>query len=876
MKNINQDILIHQILLLLNPFIKMKHLFTFLFLTMGFALTAQTIAVQGVLKDPKGRTVDDGYYEVVFSIYDQQADGTALWSETHPSLATKNGLFVAKLGTYEPLMIAFDTTYYLGIAIEGRVEISPRMELTLTPYALGVFGLDNQFPGVGDVRMGSGLTVEEGDVTLNEGSLALEKGDLQLDSGNLTLQGGDIILEEEGAGIHFADGTVLSTAFGGTAANLSNPNSVIVAADTDEDGVGNIQLKVRDSVHLSIENDGRVKVRKDVLLDSGQLMAKNGNDLGFGHWNPADSTYSEVMKMEASGTVVFNGPVKVNGAATADEDLVNLGTLNSYLQPNIPDTVQVPVEIPIGSAYEGGTVFANEDGYTYIAYEYTTTTRMISGYVAVWTGSDAFGEGYQNTQNLYALPNENQSNSFEYNFKNIAINGYTDWFLPSLDELIRVFDNTTLGSNYPSDYYWSSSRAGCPTSTSTSYAKTRTPAGLGSCLTATSAYRIILVRRVQITNEIIQFDDNSTLTVGALQNYLPVFTGDPAQPIGSDFGGGKVFANDDNYTYVAFYSNSSYYLGNSTAWTSGIAVGDGYSNTQSLFQTNSTENNSNYWEYYLTRQSSYTTMFNNQTDWYIPSSGELELIFENLGSSLSLTTGTYYLSSSQGTCAAGDERLYYYGGGTSYSLQGCYGSNYSSYRTVFVRRIAQETSYTADDNDFVTVGLLLNKIAELEAKIEAILLPAIGTVINGGTVFAVDGNEVYIAHEYSSSNTSFNYYISNSSTVTSTTFGTGQTNTTNILNYSSTTSTSYLEGITQQQINGYGDWFIPSRDELQAVFDNTSVATNTSSYYWTSSAAPEYSSGYYHELSPSGNSNYQYYSSSGNYLILVRKYTIGQ
>ena len=50
----------------------MKQFLTLLFILSGFALTAQTIAVQGVLRDPRGRTVDDGFYEVVFSIYDQR------------------------------------------------------------------------------------------------------------------------------------------------------------------------------------------------------------------------------------------------------------------------------------------------------------------------------------------------------------------------------------------------------------------------------------------------------------------------------------------------------------------------------------------------------------------------------------------------------------------------------------------------------------------------------------------------------------------------------------------------------------------------------------------------------------------------------------
>lgn len=856
---------------LTNPFINMKKILTLFLLLSATWATAQTIAVQGVLRDPKGRTVDDGYYEVVFSIYDQAVDGTALWSETHPSLATKNGLFVAKLGTYHVLDIAFDTTYYLGIAIEGRVEISPRMELSLAPYAMGVFGKDNYFPGIGDVRIKDSLSIAQGSVTLGAGSMKLGKGDLKLDSGNLTLKGGDIIISKEGAGISFADGTKLSTAFGGTAANLSNDNSVIIAADTDEHGVGSIDLNIGDTTHLRIDNAGRVNVRRDVLLDSGQLMAKTGNDLGFGHWNPADSTYSEVMSIKANGTVVFSGNVKVSGTATADEDLVNLGTLNSFLVPNIPDTVTVETPLTVGSQYGGGTVFANQGGYAYIYYQYNPGNAYYMYPTANgFSTAVTFGSGYDNSQQMKNATSTTSTSYMAYNIKT-SINGFSDWFIPSYDELKSLFQSINL-PNYSSNYYWTSSWSNCGAHV---FKVIRDSDLAETCVNYSSSAYVILVRRVSITSEEIQYADNSTLTVGALKNYLPVVTQDPAQAIGSSFGGGKVFANDDNYTYVAYYYNSSYYLGNNTVWTSGTAVGDGYANTQSLFQTNSTESNSSYWEYYMSRQSSYASMFNNQTDWYIPSSGELELIFQNLGTSLSLTTGTYYLSSSQGTCSTGQERLYYYGGGTSYSLQGCYNSENSSYRTVFVRRVPRTTTITADDNDFVTVGFLLERIAELEAKIEAITVPAIGTVVNGGTVFYTSGSDVYVAYEYNPGSTYYyNYYTS---AANPTTFGSGYSNTQNIIAAGGNPGSSYIEGIVTTTINGYSDWFIPSSAELQTVFTKTDIGGTTSNYYWSSShdTSCSTSTNRYGIYSPDGNASCSIYYNSYK-LILVRKYAIGQ
>ncbi|MFY0608466.1 MAG: hypothetical protein JXR10_17230 [Cyclobacteriaceae bacterium] len=818
---------------LTNRFIPMKQFLTLLFLLSGFALTAQTIAVQGVLRDPRGRTVDDGFYEVVFSLYDQAADGTALWSETHPSLATKNGLFVAKLGTYQTLDIAFDTTYYLGIAIEGRVEISPRMELSLAPYALGVFGKDNYFPGVGDVRIKDSLSIAEGSLTLNEGSMLLGKGDMQLDSGNLTMQGGDIILNKEGAGIEFADGTKLTTAFGGTAANLSNPNSVIIAADTDEDGVGTIDLKIGDSTYMQINNAGRVSARKDVLLDSGQLMAKTGNDLGIGHWNPEDSTYSEVMNMNADGTVVFTGNIKAAGEATADEDLVNLGTLNSYLAPNIPDTlVEYNLDPEIGDELNGGQVFAIEEDYVYIAYAFPANNSgyYLNRYSSSWSSSRDFGTGYQNTQNLLAANPSNAGNSgsvFWY-INNNSVNGYSDWFIPSADELARVFQ-VLSGFSAVSDNNWFASSTMCDGS-STSVIDINLSASY-SC-TGFAKDDFVLVRREPRDATItLQFDDNSTLTVGALQNYLPVLSENPAQQIGSDFGGGKVFANDDDFVYVAypFFTNAYYLDNNSTSFTSSIEFGTGYDNTQTIF-ANATDGNSNNWEYYIQNNAP-----GGYTDWYIPSQGEYDSIFINTPEIMGPYTNYYLWTSSSSGTSSTSARYAYFGSSTNYNSYYSTTSLWNNYQTILIRRIPRATTYTADDNDFVTVGFLLDKIAELEQRIESLLSPAIGTETDGGVVFANEDGYTYIAYLFDNSTELSTYsggYSSNS------TFGSGYTNTQNLFSaFSNESVSNTIEyKILNNNINGYSDWFVPSSEELQRIFDNTNLADSYSSsqYFWTS------------------------------------------
>ena len=95
----------------------------------------RTISYQGVLVDTSGAVVSDGSYDLTFALYDTDGGGTALWSETQ-SLAVSDGVFSVILGSVEVLDLAFDAAYWLGIAVDGGMELTPRMELTSLAYAI--------------------------------------------------------------------------------------------------------------------------------------------------------------------------------------------------------------------------------------------------------------------------------------------------------------------------------------------------------------------------------------------------------------------------------------------------------------------------------------------------------------------------------------------------------------------------------------------------------------------------------------------------------------------------------------------------------------------------------------------------------------------
>ncbi|MFQ6604922.1 MAG: hypothetical protein ACE5D8_05130, partial [Fidelibacterota bacterium] len=117
---------------------------------------SQTVMVQGVLRDPAGRTVANGTHAVTFTLYDAATGGSSVWSETHGSITTEHGVFSVELGTVNAMSsLSFTDDYWVGIAVDGGTEISQRMRLINSPSANAVKGATNSFPSTGNVGVGT-------------------------------------------------------------------------------------------------------------------------------------------------------------------------------------------------------------------------------------------------------------------------------------------------------------------------------------------------------------------------------------------------------------------------------------------------------------------------------------------------------------------------------------------------------------------------------------------------------------------------------------------------------------------------------------------------------------------------------------------------
>jgi len=106
---------------------------------------------------------------------------------------------------------------------------------------------------------------------------------------------------------------------------------------------------------------------------------------------------------------------------------------------------------------------------------------------------------------------------------------------------------------------------------------------------------------------------------------------------------------------------------------------------------------------------------------------------------------------------------------------------------------------------------------------------------------------------------------------TATALGTGLTNTNTIISIQGETATSYAAGLARAHNGGdYDDWFLPSKDELNKLFENrVAIGGFADNYFWSSSEA---FAGYAWLQNFNGGSQFTYSKDDTNHVRAVRAF----
>jgi len=119
------------------------------------------INYQGLITDAGGQPVAEGNHTVTFRLYDATTGGTPLWTETH-TVRTFAGVFDVMLGSQTAIGAIFDRPMWMAIAVDGGVEMTPRLALVSVPMALHT-NIADSVSVVGPMTTGVVRSVNGGD-----------------------------------------------------------------------------------------------------------------------------------------------------------------------------------------------------------------------------------------------------------------------------------------------------------------------------------------------------------------------------------------------------------------------------------------------------------------------------------------------------------------------------------------------------------------------------------------------------------------------------------------------------------------------------------------------------------------------------------------
>jgi len=92
-----------------------------------------TLNIQGQLTNTTG-DLQNGTFDFEFKLYTVATGGSAIWEENQ-TLSVNSGIYDAVLGTVTEISLDFSDQYYLGIAVGGDSEMTPRINISSTPYS---------------------------------------------------------------------------------------------------------------------------------------------------------------------------------------------------------------------------------------------------------------------------------------------------------------------------------------------------------------------------------------------------------------------------------------------------------------------------------------------------------------------------------------------------------------------------------------------------------------------------------------------------------------------------------------------------------------------------------------------------------------------
>ena len=226
-----------------------------------------TMSYQGQLLNSSGDPVHDGVHTIRFRIYDAPTKGTTLWDETQ-DVTSNGGTINVMLGAVVPLDPALFSVAdrWLGLTVGTDNEMTPRMKLASSPYAISSHQADSL---TSDPYLNESGDILTGD--LHFYSTGLNAGAINLGDGS-----SDLVLKDDGSTKAYIYGSSYGTIF------LNDANSTRTATlDATDDSGGLLRLETTTGATMIELDAGSSSDLSVVLPDSAINQDEIFNEPGI-------------------------------------------------------------------------------------------------------------------------------------------------------------------------------------------------------------------------------------------------------------------------------------------------------------------------------------------------------------------------------------------------------------------------------------------------------------------------------------------------------------------------------------------------------------------------------------------------------------------
>jgi len=172
-------------------------------------------------------------------------------------------------------------------------------------------------------------------------------------------------------------------------------------------------------------------------------------------------TFYNVNRTQKTGTLSYTGTATANDVAIGKTFYSNDGTLKTGARLSVGDTFGGGIVYYILAAGDIGYNANLQHGLIAAAADAASTSYSWDPNLPSLTGAHgtAIGTGYQNTLDIIAQ--DSTSTIIARQVRNMTLNGYTDWYLPSKDELTQAYKVKSIIGLTASSYASSTEYARC-------------------------------------------------------------------------------------------------------------------------------------------------------------------------------------------------------------------------------------------------------------------------------------------------------------------------------------------------------------------------------------------------------------------------------